>query len=214
MFNDDARAAILRRRALFVGSALAAAGCTPNCNPKPTEEPSTGKTGPPAPVVSVQPTPSAPEPTTTVEPEDPPPKTVSGRPSYDVPAGIVEEAKKRYDRLHKFMKESHERLDPVLVALPDCKLRACEPKYRQAATVLSELRKDQRLFYICPGKSDEAKAFQPHYAAHKKHLQERLDQLDAGLRNASGDEAAYQALVEEIAASKPIPCLSFACPEW
>ena len=62
--------------------------------------------------------------------------------------------------------------------------------------------------------SDEAKAFQPHYAAHKKHLQERLDQLDAGLRNASGDEAAYQALVEEIAASKPIPCLSFACPEW
>lgn len=172
-----------------------------------------GKTGPTAPVVSVQPTPSAPQPTTT-KPEEPPPKTVSGRPAYDVPEGIGEEAKKRYDRLHKFMKESHERLDPALAALPDCKLRACEARYREAATVLSELRKDQRLFYICPGKSDEAKTFQPHYTAHRNHLQERLDQLDAGLRKASGDETAYQALVEEIAASKPIPCLSFACPEW
>lgn len=214
MSHHDPRAAILKRRALFVGSALAAAGCTPNGNAKPTEEPPTGQTGPTAPVVSVAPAPSAPQPTTTTKPEEPPPKTVAGRPSYDVPEGVSDEAKKRYDRLHEFMKESHARLDPALATLPDCTLRACEPRYRQAATVLADLRKDQRLLYICPGKSDEAKAFQPHYEAHKKHLQERLDLLDNSLRKASGDEKAYQALVAEIAMSKPIPCLSFACPDW
>ena len=112
------------------------------------------------------------------------------------------------------MKESHERLDSALRALPDCELRACEARYREAATVLSELRKDQRLFYICPGKSDEAKAFQPHYEAHNKHLRERLEELDRKLKQASGDAAAYQALLQQVAASKPIPCLSFACPDW
>jgi hypothetical protein len=161
----------------------------------------------------VAPTSPAPAPTTTAAPEEPPPK-VSGRPGYDVPDGLGEEAKKRYDRLHKFMKESHQRLDPTLAELPDCPLKQCEAEYRKAATVLADLRKDQRLVYICPGKSDEAKAFQPHYEAHKTHLNERLEELDRRLEEASGDAEAYQALLNDIAMSKPVPCLSFACPEW
>jgi len=172
-----------------------------------------GKTTPVAPTVSVDPTPPAPQSSATAEREEPEPE-VTGRPGYDVPEGVSEEAKKRYDRLHRFMKESHRRLDPVLADIPDCPLRTCEPRYRKAATVLADLRKDQRLFYICPGKSDEAKAFQPHYEAHKKHLQERLEKLDRELKKASGDEDAYQALLKDIAMSKPVPCLSFACPEW
>jgi hypothetical protein len=206
MPSDDPRAAILRRRAAFVGSALAAAGCTPN-----GKEPDVGTTAPPTPVVSVAPTSKPPAPTSTAVVE-PPPKDAS--PGYAIPEGVSEGARERYERLHRFMKESHARLDPVLARLPDCTVAACEARYVEAATVLSDLRKDLRLFHICPGKSAEAQAFQPHYEAHVKHLRERLERLDEGLRRASGDEDAYRAILRDIAMSNPVPCLSFGCPDW
>jgi hypothetical protein len=208
MAIEDPRALILRRRAVFVTSALAATGCQPN-----GKEPDVGTTAPTTPVVSVASSPKPAAPVPTVEPVDPPPKD-PGRPGYDIPDGVSEEAKKRYERLHRFMKESHAKLDPVLSDLPDCTLAKCEPKYQVAATVLADLRKDLRLFYICPGQSDEAKAFQPHYKAHQKHLHDRLEKLDAELEKASGDADGYHALLKQIAMSKPVPCLSFACPDW
>ena len=144
-------------------------------------------------------------------PEDPPPKA-TGRPGYEVPAGISDAAKERYERLHKFVKESHAMLDPVKV--PACKLADCEDDYRKAAQVMTDVTKDLRLFYMCPGSSEEAKAFEPHKQAHLKHLRERMATLDEGLATAAGEQDSWKKLKTDIAMSKPTPCLSFACPDW
>jgi hypothetical protein len=206
---DDNRAAILRRRALFVGSALTAIGCTPQ-----TKEGPTATTAPPsAPVVSVAAPATSPAPSATVVPEEPAPK-VAGMPGYDKPEGLSEAANGNYDRLHKFMKESHAMLAPLAAKVPSCKLSGCEDDYRKAATVLTELTKDLRLFYICPGKSAEGQAFEPHKSAHMEFLRKRMGELDQRLSTASGNAEGWKALRSEIAMSKPTPCLSFACPDW
>ncbi|MCA9625336.1 MAG: hypothetical protein KC731_40215 [Myxococcales bacterium] len=212
--TPTSREVILARRAAFLGSTLALVGCPSRGDgPVGTTSPTTSTTAPVVdiPEPSAAPTAETPPP----EPSAPPAKPPAGAPGYDVPAGVSDGAKERYDRLHDFARGTYAALD-ALGDPPNCPLKdaACRPAYEKAAATLVDQRKDLRLFYICPGKSEEAKAFAPHYEAHLAAMNARLAAIDEAYSKAAGNADAWEAIKRDAALNKPIPCLSFACPDW
>lgn len=215
MSADSIRRRILERRALFIGSALAGLGCGPSGAP-PTSPP---------PVVGVEPTqqsPSAtpadgsagPRPAPTAKPDKPP--------AIVIPAGVSGRARQSYDALTKTMGQVHQLLGEAESLLPDsCDILdpACEDKWSEVASRLSELRRVHTFSYFCPGASEEAKQFAAVHAAQRELEQRRTGKLQARIDKAlarSGPAAAerWEELKRKAYEAKPYPCLSIACDDW
>lgn len=131
--ND--RATILRRRAFFVTSAVAALGsCARTTTPPAPAAPS---------VVSVPAAdPDAGEPETDAAlPSPADAATHSDAPPLDVPAGVSETARQKYERLASVMTRAYRILDEIDAELPNCSIldASCEPRFRKIADKLHEL---------------------------------------------------------------------------
>jgi hypothetical protein len=209
--SERDRNKILERRALFLGSALAAlAGCA---RQTPATEP-----GEPQ-VLSIPPT-------TGEDPEaapdataDTPPRAPAGQgdmPPLDIPNGISERARQNYQSLVDRMKGVHKVLDDMQGMVPTCTIKACEAKWKELAEKHFSLDDAFRFSYVCPGSSAEAKAYMERHDAHMKFYQERRTALENELTAKLGKSGwdRYQELRNEISAANPRPCLSFACQDW
>ena len=205
---------IMRRRAAFLGSALAAVGCTPSAQQQSGQQQSEPSAATPVvmiPEATAAPTSSAPP----VTPEQPAPKPSSGeRPPYDVPNGVSDRAKRNYRRLHDTMKELHGVLDDMESQLPRCAMAKpdCEQAFRAEADRWHQIQRRLRTFYFCPGKSAEAIAFGEHRQAHDTHLRERIASVEKRVSDAAGDRSRWEQVKSEQAI--PVPCLSIACQDW
>lgn len=213
---DDDRAAILRRRALFLGSTVAALGSCARTAPPATE--------PARPVVAVSKDVGDGGPTAEPDAGELPPREahepeLGDLPPLDVPGGVSETARRNYENLASTMQSAHRVLGEALAALPDCSVTsaACESRWHAMAEKYYELQNVLRFFHICPGHSPEAQAFAERERRHLDYFQARRKTLDAALEGRLVDDAARQRfgeLLADVRSARPMPCLSFACGDW
>jgi hypothetical protein len=133
--SDDDRSTILRRRAFFVTSAVAAFGA---CARTPPAEPAS-----PAPVVSVplavedagEPPEDAATPVRDASP------STEGPPPLVIPDGVSDTARGNYERLVRTMTRAYGVLDEIDAAIPSCPILSpkCVPRWRDVAEKLHEL---------------------------------------------------------------------------
>jgi hypothetical protein len=210
--RDADKRAVLERRALFLGSALAALG---GC----------ARTTPPAehadPAVVAVPTPgsataSAPSPDAGL-PERGEKATLGDLPPLDVPDGASEAARQRYEHLARVMTDAHRAIDDISGSVPSCDVGSCEQEWRALARKVFDLDGLFRFFYSCPGGSEEAKAYAERERAHVQHYSERRTAMDKQIADALGSDAArrrWDQLLDDVRTANPVPCLSFACRDW
>ncbi|MCC6521127.1 MAG: hypothetical protein IT373_00565 [Polyangiaceae bacterium] len=210
--SDPHRAAILRRRALFVTSALGALGCA---GPRPTH--AEGGSAPSGAVVSV-PTASGESPlvaataSPSTSPSSPAPAPVGKLPPLDVPADVSDAARPYFEHLATAVPEVHAALDALPVPR-DCPIDkpACEAAWKELAAGLVEL--DERIGRLeprCPGSSTDAQRFAQRLAAHRAHIAERR----AALVAAVATTARWVAMFEAAEQAVPRVCLKYACRDW
>lgn len=210
MSPADDRAAVLRRRALFIGSTLAAlGGCQKN------SPPAEGAGGTIVRVPAGEPTVT--EPDAGVLPtrgEGRPSRP--GAPSLEIPTGLSEAGQSRYDALVRSMTRAYAMLDELEAELPSCAVARCEDQWQRTAAKLFQLHDSFRFSYSCPGSSEEAKAFELRQKEHTDYYQGRLRSLDELIAQRAGDggRARLDELLEQESAANPRPCLSFACMDW
>lgn len=205
--SDRDRRTILERRALFLGSALAALGCGPKANTTEPAEPQ---------VVSI-PGSADTTPTSDPEPTDPPERTPSTRgdiPPLDTPPGVSERAKQNYEWLAKRMTAAHDILDQMEKMIPSCDIESCDADWKKLAEKQYELDGSYRS-YTCPGTSADAKAYEERAKLHHEFLEKRRSAVETRLSTALGSGTQrYDELRNEVARAHPRPCLSFACADW
>jgi hypothetical protein len=213
--SDDDRCTILRRRAFFVTSAVAAFGA---CARTPPAEPTS-----PAPVVSV---PLAVEdagepPEDTAPPARDASPSAEGAPPLLVPAGVSDTARGNYERLVRTMTRAYGVLDEIDAAMPGCPVLSpkCVPRWRDVAEKLHELDGMFQRLFVCHGSSPEAKTYadieqahQQHYGKRRARIQEQLDALLE--RGGDPARARWEELKRDAFQAAPHPCLKFACPDW
>lgn len=210
--DADDRRAIFHRRALFLGSALAALGsCQKTTTPTETAA---------GPVVAV---PEGKQEDAGAVPEtdaDVPPREGGGlprgeMPSLEMPQGISELARGRYEHLYSTMKHSHELLDQIESEVPRCSIERCEGEWQPIAKKLFALDDGFR-FYGCPGSSAEAKAYGERQKEHFEFFDRRKKEVLAWLTTTLGDAgfAKLDELVQKEHMANPRPCLSIACLDW
>ncbi len=203
------RRLILRRRALFVGSALAALGC--------------GKGGAPPEHASDKPVVVVPaEPEGTDEEEETEIATDAGTerrvrkdaPSLQIPDGVSQTARQNYEHLAKTFGEAYDVLDDIETTLASCSIddASCESRWRELAERQYEMEEAFRFFHICPGSSDEAKAFRERELAHRAYLDER--RAEVWKDRSASSKTKFDEMVSTIRMSKPSVCLSFGCMDW
>jgi hypothetical protein len=206
--GDDSRSAILRRRAAFLSSALAA--CTP------ATASTDGATRPP--VVTLPPATNsvAPQPTASVA--QPPAPKPGVDPRYDIPTGLSPQAAHKYEQLYDAMKHVHGQLDEVDAKLPACDINKspdCERLFREVATHLNDVDNTMRLLYIGPGTSDEAMAFEPIKLAQLELVRARIERTKKAVDDKAGAGLKTWVRIQaDVAQAHAVPCLSFACPDW
>lgn len=209
----DTKRAILERRAILLGSALAGLG---GCD----------RSGPPAasaePVVTV---PSETEPAGGA-PVDAPdggapkrrPVAVDGdMPPLDVPDGVTPEARERFETLARVMTEAHQSIREIEEAVPSCGVSSCDAEWKALAKKVYDLDGHFRFFYVCPGSSESAKLYMARHEAHYKYYEARRAAMDAKIRAelpTEGDKLRWDAMIDEVRMANPVPCLSFACMDW
>ena len=207
---DEIRAAILRRRAAFVGTALAACGCTPSASDGATTSTSPVVT---LPTASGEPAPVEPSTTASGVPVVP----ADQLPPYLMPSGISAAAKAHYERLNTTMQRVHGLLDSIDKDLPSCDLLkggACEEAFGSIADRIHEVDRSLSFFHVCPGSSDDAKAYQSHHDAHLAFVRDRFARVKAAVAAAAGEQGADTWAKVQADHAQPHPCLSFACPDW
>ena len=209
MKDDGDKSAILRRRAFFVTSALAALG---SCTREPTPAVTPVVVPEPAPDAGVEAMDAAP----------PSPERDSGEaelPSLEPPEGVSEAAQRYYQTLASKTKAAHEALDRIERALPkacDFGSAGCEPTWRSLADAFHDVERAMALYFVCPSESEDARAFKLVEKAHLDHLKQRRERVErAALERAGGaNTARWEELKNQAAMAHPMPCLKFACPEW
>ena len=198
----DSRAAILRRRAAFVSTALGAlAGCPPST------------TTPPAPTVGVVSPSAAPLSIATNSSVDPVPKAPA-MPSLDVPSDVSDAVQKHFERLARLVPPIHARLDAL--AVPGCAIddASCADAWRALAKAVVEVRESVgKLAPLCEGASADAKRFYERLDAHRRFIDERFGRLEARVAAAGGAER-WQEKLDEAEAAYPRVCLDYACSDW
>jgi hypothetical protein len=210
---SDDRAAILRRRAFFVSSAVAVLGsCARTAPPaEPTSPPEIN-------VPEGDPDAGATDAALPSSDRDAP---RADGPPLDVPAGVSETAREKYERLASVMTRAYGILDQIEADLPSCSILdpSCEPRFRRVADQLNELDGLFQRFFVCGGASEEAKAYGEREKAHQEHYRKRRagieGQIESELsKDGERGRARWDALRREAYQAAPFPCLKFACPEW
>lgn len=211
--KDDDRKTILRRRAFFVTTALAALGCArPAAHadesgntvrvPSATSEPAGADAGEP------------PERT-------PAPDARAGIPPTDIPDGVKPFTRSSYEHLYKVMADLHGHFDSIEASMGRCKKgfdKDCEKtELPQIAKTLNAIDDTLERIHSCGGSSPEAKVYMLREAAHLKFAQDRRGRMDGALKQllATGGAAAENSLKTlREAGAVPRPCLEYACPDW
>jgi hypothetical protein len=211
--NPADRALILRRRALFVGSTLAALGSCAREAP-PAEH---GKSE------TVMIPEADRDAAGAAEGQDgaavPPRVRPSGDlPPFDTPPGVSGVARDNYEHLARTMQAAHRTLDELESAIPTCPISdpSCENRWRAVAERQYELENVFRFYHICPGRSEEARAFNERDKAHRAYFEARRSKLQARLEAALGAGGAqrFEQMLMDVRQARPVPCLSFACSDW
>lgn len=212
MAPPDDRAAVLRRRALFLGSALTAlASCEKGGVPPETSK------GPVVAVPEGVPEDAGPEPDAGSLPvTDGGRKPKAGMPSLEIPDGLSERAKSNYEHLVARMKTVHAILDDVEAGAPKCGIAGCEDRWQPIAKKWFDLDDAFRFSYVCPGSSEQAKAFGVRRQEHMDFYQARRKEVQDWLQQKLGDAGwtRFEELVQKEQLANPRPCLSFACMDW
>jgi hypothetical protein len=217
MSREVDRARILRRRAAFIGSALAALGCSRGSPPAKGPAPS----GEPHAVVSV---PRA----TDEEPpgEVPPaaaerPKPPRSTPPLEVPEGVSEQARERFVRLATQMNEIYDFIDGIEVPERcDVTDAGCESAWRKLAEDLLDLEQKSRWIRSpCKGSSEAAKLHAQRaeqHAAHVAALRQEIAEKIESLIAAGGKSAqeGWAKIERDARRARPVVCLSFGCVDW
>jgi hypothetical protein len=212
--RDADRRVVLERRALFLSSALAAfGGCARSGAPAEHAE---------TPVVAL-PTESDGDAGAVVHSdaalpprEDPTPRE-GAMPSLAIPDDVSANARTRYETLARVMSGAHRSIDDILANIPSCGIGECEADWRRVARQVFDLDGQFRFFYVCPGSSEEAKAYAERSEAHQKYYAERRATMDAKIASALGSDPAkkrFEQLIDDVRSANPVPCLSFACRDW
>lgn len=216
MAHDDDRAAILKRRAFFVSSALTATlggsslGCqqekaAPGPEPRSVLVPETVETS--APTAA----PPSPDPAPTPPKEDGPP--------LDIPDDVSDAARPHYEGLARDVPKIHAELDAAAERLATrCPIddAACDAHWESIARHLAKAKDAlSHLGPRCPGSSKDAKRLEERLAMHASALRARIARLEERAASQLADEAAKQRWqTHQRAAAIPRPCLKFACDEW
>lgn len=208
---DDDRAAILRRRAFFVRSALTATlGATQVGCPQEKPAPETVTVLPDAPPPTAAPTASAPPPA---------PEPAVELPPLDVPTDVSAEARVHFEKLARDVPAIHAELADASKTLAErCPIddAACDAHWEAIAKHLAEAKDALAdLGPRCPGSSDDAKRFDERLALHANVIRARIDRLENRVASQLADAAAKKRWAEHQEASAiPRPCLKFACEDW
>lgn len=229
MVNESDRQRILERRALFVGSSLAFLAC----GPKPPPDPPAGP-GPdvvqvnnpePRPGASASASASAPVVVASALPprkSRPSPGDLPADLSFETPAGLSERGQKNYERLSSFVRAQLETIEAAEQKIPrpcDVGSADCEAAFREVALQLLDYDQGRRFSYFCPGSSAEAKDFAAVERRVKDRITERYSELTRKIVAAmssgtTSPDKAWESLLQRARASRPMPCLSFACADW
>jgi hypothetical protein len=204
------RAAILRRRAFFVTSALSSLtglGCDKDRAPAPV--PSVDTTTPPTSVATATAAPSAASSAT------PPPQDM---PSLDVPSGVNETATEHYRQLGVVVPRLHAELDAIEAEFRKfCEpaTKACDGDWADLAKRLARFDDERRSMPPrCGGESDDAKAYMAHQRAHDELLGQRRKALDERVASWLDEAGRARWQASLAAAAIPRPCLRFRCDPW
>jgi hypothetical protein len=157
---------------------------------------------------------------TTAPPERP--ETAPGEPAMEVPEGVSERTRENYERLFKTVRSQLATIATAAKKAPaPCAVsqQNCEAEFRAVADALIDYHQSTRFSYVCPGSSDEAKAFHELRSKLLSDVQrqhaELVQRLETKLTAAGADGKKEWARIEqEAAAARPYPCLSFACEDW
>jgi len=212
----DDREAVLRRRAALVGSALAVLGC------------SAAKSVPATATATVVELPSEDAFASSGDddlPERTPQRksaTLGVMPSVDIPAGLSEDVRRRFEYLIAQITRAHELLDDIEHDLPRCRLSdaACESGWREIAKKTVEIESAIRwLRPECPGSSAGAKLYMQRAVAHLDYFAARRQEVFRPFEQEleKGGEAAlrqWEKLTSEARAARPTVCLSIVCQDW
>lgn len=205
------RAAILRRRAFFVGSALTAlTGCPKQESPQ-QEKP---------PVVGVDPASSASTPSPhPVSPPPVPPEPAGKMPSLAIPPDAKGVVRQEYERIANDVPRIHAELDGASQALGticDITDPKCDAAWMKVAKHLAQA---ENLIFdlapLCPATSVPGKAFEARLHEHQNHIDDRkkgLSQRIDALLNSDKAKLAWK--THKAKAAVPRPCLDYGCGEW
>ena len=208
--RDPHRAAILRRRAVFISSALTAlSGCPGGNQPKEPEPQPTS-------VVPVEPpgTSSLPEPDGSAATVPSGPKL----PPLDIPGGVTPRAKELYEQLAATIPGIHEQLDAAdkrLSVACDITSSGCDD-WAAIAKTLAEVR-DQTddLYPRCAGSSYDAKQVQSRINKHTDFIRRRIQALEERIDRKLDSDAEVKAWERTQRDNAiPRPCLKYACEDW
>lgn len=210
--DDVARAAILRRRAVFVGSALTALS---GCPQPPSAEPRKNE-----PVVTVEPasqTATVPTGSGVVTRSSATPKAKAV--SLEIPEGVNATARSYYEQLARSVPLIHADLDSAektLAGICDITDSQCDARWLAFAKTMAAVDDvAQDLGPPCGGTSADAKAFYARLAEHRAAISERkrqiMERVDKLLQDAAA-KAKWTA--HQAAAAVPQPCLDYSCNDW
>ena len=210
--DDSARAAILRRRAFFVGSALTALS---GCPQPPSAEPNRNE-----PVVTVEPaskTATVPTGSGVVTRSSATPKTKL--PSLETPDGVNASARTYYEDLARSVPLIHADLDSAektLAGICDITDSQCDARWLAFAKSMAAVDDAVGdLAPVCHGTSADAKAIDVRLAEHRAAISERkrqiMERVDALLQDAA---AKTKWTAHQEAAAVPRPCLDYSCEDW
>jgi hypothetical protein len=201
---------VLARRARFMGTVMALAGCG--------NSPSSGSGAPPS-VPVIEPGDAGPQtPIATFPEQDAGPR--EERFEFLVPEGISEETRTRYVRLKDSVQNTRKEITRVrgqLKSAPTCPSASCDTWWRDMAGTLQSLQQRTGwLGYHCPKKREETDRFLERVEKERKDLQERVGRVRSEALSLLGPNAD-QRLAQyehEYDAAHPRPCLSIACDSW
>jgi hypothetical protein len=205
------RDVILRRRSLFVGSALTA---LTGCPREPASD---------TPVVDVPIEGSAdamPDPEGRVVKEEPPEKT-DELPPLDVPPEAEGPAQQMFERLAQTIPRIHDRLRNIEKSIPhDCKFDqpSCVSRWDKLIGELNDVDRDiENILPLCPGSSEQAQRYYERARMHHEFARKRRATIDESIaRELARGGKSYEARLMElkIKTSRVTmrPCLS--CIDW
>lgn len=210
--KDDDRKTILRRRAFFVTSTLAAlGGCARGSPanqpdntvqvPEASEDPASGDAG-------------------AEPPRQPNPNTRAGMPPTDIPDGVTPRTRAYYETLYDAMAKLHAHVDVIEASIGRCKGLdgECEKnELPQIASAMNGIDDALERIQSCGGKSPEASVYLTRETAHLQFFGQRRGTMEEKVKQLlapGGADAELRLRKLREAGAVPRPCLEYACPEW